>query len=253
MSFFEKLYDFDTYTAPSNVEWEFINPNGTTGLAENGSTRRWNWEDKKTESSRTGPDKPYSGSGYIYTESSSPTKDYDQFVMVTKNAIDASDRNTGINFRYSADTDNGDVQLIVEVYSDGGWHKEYDTNIKSYSNDWVLVELDLSRYHNTDMLIRITVDMLYTGSTSRKDVGIDSIMIFGKDTGNDEMMDFLGVRDVRKLRKNINTFSAKHMDKTSIATVINELKLAKPSYHNYPKGVLIVETENIIHLIKEVD
>jgi hypothetical protein len=255
MALFEKIFDFDTPEAHSNVRWRYINPHGLEGLVTDGSVRggAWNWNNTNTKSPKTGPIGPYSGSGYIYVESSSPTVKNDKFIMITEDPIDASGRNIKFSLKYSANTNGHACQLIVEVYSDGIWYKEFDQNVGSRISNWTNIDLDLKHYNNTDMLIRVTIDMLDDGTVWCKDIGIDNIAISGIDIESDEIIEFLKVRNVRKLRKNVNTFDAKHMGKIEIEAIISELKAAKPSYANYPNGVLIIETQNLVHLIKETD
>ena len=254
MSFFENIYDFDTPDAPSNLEWDYINPRAADGLNISGTLPgAWNWNDGRTPSPKVGPRAPFVGGGYIYTESSAPTTGGDKFIMVTKNAIDASYRNIELEFRYSADTNNDPCQLIVEVFYDGGWHKEFDQNIGSDESDWIPVLVDLSMYQNTDMLIRITIDVLDTGSIWQRDIGIDNIRITGLDVDDsDEIITFLQQRDVRVLYKNKGTFDAKHIDVTNIEAIVADLKNSNLPYTNYPNGIIVVESQNKIRLIKEV-
>lgn len=252
MAYFQNVYDFDTVDAPSNLLWDYINPDGSTGLnILDIVKRRWNWHNSRTKSPKCGPNGPYSGNGYIYVETSSPTKANDKFIMVTNTPIDASDRNVKINFRYSANTVGTPCQLVVEVFANDTWYKEFDQNVGSNKADWNEISLDLSKYENIDMSIRITIDLLDEGSTWKKDVGIDNIIITGGDLVTDEVIDFLGSRDIRKLQKHSTTFNAKHKTPLAISTIISEINASNLDFSNYPRGILVVESGTKIHLIKK--
>ncbi len=202
---FSKIYRFNSIEATENSDWNFINPDGTSGLSSAGgsSKRRWNWDNNTTSSSNVGPAGPVEGDGYIYTEASSPTKDKDVFSMST--TVDGSDGNVVFDMRYSADTDGDPVQLIVRAFNGKKMIKEFDKNIGGTNSDWKHISISLEHYAVPDLLIEISIVMTKGGSIWHKDVGIDYIRITGKeietDTGMSKWLRARGMKGVHGHKK----------------------------------------------------
>ncbi len=170
-----------------NSDWVFLNPDGSEGLnSSHGDFNRvWNWNHIETPSSGVGPISPVDGNGYIYTESSS-AKDRDKFSMSTE--VDGSDGNVTVSFWYSADTNNSEVQITLSAHNGSKWVKEFDKNVASDSPEWKEVEVDLTHYNNSDLKIKIVINLLRKGTTWHKDVGIDLIKIIGSDVAGETGM-----------------------------------------------------------------
>lgn len=253
---FEKIYRFNTIDASENTDWEYINPDGTTGLTSSSgsSKRKWNWDNNKTASSNVGPLEPEEGVGYIYTEASSPTKNNDKFIMRTINDIDASDENVELSFWYSADSDDDKVQLTVSIWNGNTWKKEYDQNIADTDPTWKQVEIDLTQYSNTDLRIEIKVNMKTGGDIWHKDIGIDTVRIVGGHTFNDKTQTtFFKTKNIKSNHKrHQKCFMNESYNSSEIKDIVDELEEKIESGEIVlDDDIIIKESENISHLVRK--
>ncbi|MFW6019316.1 MAG: T9SS type A sorting domain-containing protein [Bacteroidales bacterium] len=141
----------------------------------NNTQGSWDHETGSTSSGSTGPDGPYEGSGYVYTEASS---NYNTTMELTSPAIDLGYTNApSLTFYYHMyGGDMGD--LNVDVYDGSTWHQavwsKSGEKHTSGSDPWTKATIDLTSYKNSATKIRFRG---ITGSDYESDMAVDDVKI----------------------------------------------------------------------------
>ena len=190
---FNYSYTWATTTTANACDWTFSNPDGTTGLYQATSTRRWNWSNTGTTSPSVGPTGDQSGlvQGYIYTEASSPTAFNDVYIMEYNTPLDASAHDIIVSFYTNQRGDRNNAVCVVETNeADTGWiirgtyGGENDPNkrLTGATQYWAPQTIDLTGIVSAaSTKIRWVVTLPSSGTSWHNDYGLDTISMIGTD------------------------------------------------------------------------
>lgn len=241
-------YNFLTSTE-ATANFDFIGPAGT-GLLKKGG--RWNWSNTTTDSNGTGPTSGYNA-GYVYTETSSPTKGGDIFSMITKDTYDLTHSNMRINFKYNVNVSTP-TPISIHIWDGFKWDNVYTMtpSIVQLNNTWRQFELYVDDYFNNDVKIKINITTPNDGSvTYMHDVGIDNVVIvLEEDT--DSIVDFFKQYNIIKYRHFDKVFDGLTVTPTALETIINLFLtgIDLHTFEKYPDGV-IVAGDNMAYLLRK--
>lgn len=185
---FNTLYDFNTI-ASGEAGWDFA-ATGGDGLHPQNNNRKWNWSDTgRTPSLHTGPIDL--GDAFVYTETSYPTVNGDEFIMTLKKGIDMEKYNfLSVAFDRNTRT-NPEGQLFFEASSGGTW----DVVGSWIGNAETLFTptgpFDLSGYSDADFQVRFRT--LASGlPIYNNDMAITNVNIIGSGASSSPLQPVLG-------------------------------------------------------------
>ncbi|MGM0612560.1 MAG: T9SS type A sorting domain-containing protein, partial [Bacteroidota bacterium] len=144
----------------------------------NNTQGSWDHETGSTSSGSTGPDGPYEGSGYVYTEASFGGVGTNDTAELTSPSINLSKSNIPyliFNYHmYGADMG----ELNVDVYDGSTWHQgvwsKSGEQHSSGSDPWTKVTIDLTAYKDAATKIRFRG---ITGSSYNSDMSVDAVKV----------------------------------------------------------------------------
>lgn len=232
--------------------WEFSGPRGV-GIKNKGGY--WNWSDSDTPTNNTGPSSGHTH-GYVYCETGSPTKTGSVFTMTSIATFEANLSELTVSYYYNMNTD---TPVKVEVLAWDGYKWVIEDSFTPYDyelgDEWSKRSFMIENYENDDCRIRFKITILDGGKSYRKDFALDSIEIKASDADTDIIVSFFTSKDVYKRKKFNKVFEAKHKAKQEVDVIIEDFKanIETFDFSKYPDGVVIVESENIIHHFKEED
>lgn len=232
--------------------WDFVGPRGT-GLANKGG--KWNFSSLKTPSNGTGPSEGHTH-GYVYCETGSPTKTNSEFTMTTISDIDASASEITVNYWYNCNTD---TPILLEVLGWDGFKWNVEDRLQPEDHElgdvWYERTFLIENYENSDCKIRFKVTILEGGKSYKKDFALDSITISVSDTDADNITTFFTPRDIHKRKKFDKVYEAKHKTKQEVDIIVEDFKanINDFDFSKYPDGIVIQESQHIIHHFKEED
>ncbi len=238
--------------AEANDKWNFYGPK-KNGLTTKGGS--WRFGEKETPTKKTGPSKGQSH-GYVYTESSSPTQANDMFSMVSKDIFNAKDSEITVSYWFNSNTEK---PITLEVFGWNGSKWILEDKVISELGElidiWVERSFKIETYSNTDCQIKFVVTMPDSGKIYRNDFGLDSITISTSDTDNDGINNFLDTRGIHKRRKFGYKFLGKEKSKPDFDIILSAFKnnLSTFDFTKYPKGLVIEESQNIMHVFSKKD
>ncbi len=170
------VYTFGS-KASGETGWDYVGPDGNNLQNEN-TKGYWCWSNDATPASGVGP--PYgqggSGDGYVYTETSSPVEENDEFTMTLSQAVDASTYALNSSFYLSINFDDQPGELHFEVFDGSVWQPE-GIWYGSSSAVWVYANINLSSYTNADLKVRFRT--VVKGTAWKNDGAIDTVRIYG--------------------------------------------------------------------------
>lgn len=239
--------------ADSTTCWEFSGPRGT-GLQNKGG--KWNWADKSTPTSKTGPSTGHTH-GYVYMETGSPTRTGSVFTMTSIDSFEANLSEITVSYYYNMNTD-APVQVEVLAWDGFKWNIEdtFTPEEHELGDEWLQRSFTVENYNNDDCKIRFKITILNNGGKSyRKDFALDSIEVKASDGDIDTIVNFFAPKDIHKRKKFGKEFSGKHKTKQEFDTSIEDFKanIGTFDFSKYPDGIVIIESDNIIHHFKEED
>ncbi|MCF8218790.1 MAG: lamin tail domain-containing protein, partial [Bacteroidales bacterium] len=175
-------YYLKSLSLPSPLKSLFLaegfNGGGVPGNWDNNTQEPWAHETGSTTSGSTGPDGPYEGSGYVYTEASYAGIGSNATAELTSPAINLSNSNTPyLVFYYHMYGDDMGT-LNVDVYDGSTWQQSVwsKTGQQHSSNGapWTKVTIDLTSYKDAATKIRFRG---ITGSSYNSDMSVDAVMV----------------------------------------------------------------------------
>jgi len=156
--------------------FDVLNPGGSSNIGPRDTRRSWSTSSNTTPSGGVGPSSPQSGSGYIYTEASSPTVANDEFLLTWK---DDSILPVSVDF-YSNRRGNTIASLFVESEVGNEWFENLridGPDIPRNGNDvWRRSIVSLSP--NAERF-RFRVQMPPNGTIWHCDTALDNIIVSG--------------------------------------------------------------------------
>lgn len=241
------------YSKDSSLDcWEFSGPKGT-GLKNKGGY--WNWSEAGTPTTKTGPSEGHTH-GYVYCETGSPTKVGSVFTMTTISSFAASLSEIEVSYWYNMNTDYP-VQVEVLAWDGYQWVVEDDFTPFDYevADEWSQRSFKIEDYENDDCKIRFKMTVLSGGKSYRKDFALDTIEINASNADSDAIVNFFTPKDIHKRKKFGKEFNAKHKSKQEFDQSIEDFKtnIQDFDFTKYPDGIVIIESDNIIHHFKEED
>ena len=240
------------YSKDTSLEcWDFEGPRGT-GLKDKGGY--WNWSKAGTPTKKTGPLEGHTH-GYVYCETGSPTTTGSVFTMTSLDTFDASASEINVSYWYNCNTDTP-VKLEVLGWDGFQWNLEdlIQPEQHELGDDWQQRKFKIENY-NKSCKVRFKITILKGGKSYRKDFALDSITISTSDTDADNITSYLKNKGINKRKKFDKVFRANHKSKEEVSTVLEDFKdnINTFDFTKYPKGIVIEESEHIVHHFKEED
>ncbi len=241
------------YSSESTLEkWDFNAPKGTILKNKGGY---WNWSDKKTPTTKTGPKSGHSH-GYVYIESSSPTKAGDIFTMTTKDTFNAKESEIEVSYWYNCNT-IVPVQVQVQGWNGFQWMQEdsFLPLMDELEDRWIQRKFKIENYNTNDCKVRFKIIIPESAKTHRTDFAFDTITISTSEPDTDNINDYFVSKDIYKRKKFDLKFLGKHKVKEDFDNILQEFKnnINDFDFTKYPNGVLIEESQQIVHLFTEKD
>ncbi len=231
------------YSKMSSLDcWEFKGPKHN-GLQNKGGS--WNWSLKGTSTNNTGPTSGHTH-GYIYIESSSPTKKNSVFEIISKEAFDFSVEGS-VEFWYNANVSPNSVKLELQIWDGFKWVSEFTLIPQIKENKWIFVDVNLHRYTSTNCYVKFKITILTNKKVYLNDFALDSIKIISKldssiTTDIDTFLETEGLKRLKKGRKGKRFLKGSVEDLT---TLINNLEQKERT-----EDIIIHDNDNISYLIK---
>lgn len=246
-SLFSPFYD----KSSSEDQWEFVGPGGK-GL-KSGKSKYWSWSDSTTRTSKTGPTKGHTH-GYVFIESSA-SKVGDVYTMTSIEYFNAKESEIDVSYWYNSHTD---TPVKLEVLGWNGYEWLLEDSIQNdewdLKDEWSQRSFKIENYNNIDCKIRFRIQIPKGGKSYRKDFALDSISIGSTNTDIDQFIDFFEPQKIYKVKKFGNRFKG-NKTKSEFDNVLTNFKEQVKTFDftKYPKGVIIEETKNIVHVFTEKD
>lgn len=161
-------------TFPYQEGWE----NGLNGWTHDvGNDFDWILNSGGTPSGNTGPGSAYEGFDYIYTEASNPNFPGKRAAIISPCLNLSEYDNPVLHFWYHK-YGSGQGSLAVDISIDNGltWVLNHWDVYGDFGNQWNEIDIDLSAFNSTEVLIRLRV---VTGNAYSSDVAIDKLSILG--------------------------------------------------------------------------
>lgn len=224
-------YNFLSKTAEENSDFTFTNPDGSTGLGD--TSRQWNWCNDG-----------------VYTDCSSPTKKNDKFKMIS-GVCDLSKNYLNIGFSYSLDSGGQSIQLTVRGFNGDKLKDVYSVDVGSTLTGKQVLEISFEDYNNDDFYYEIEVKPMVSKKLYECDVIINNLFVATTSKETDDVIEYFVQKGVDRPKRFKNSFDCKHKTKEEIQEIIGEVGTNIGSYDttNYPDGVVIIESDQKVHVI----
>ncbi|MCF8219324.1 MAG: T9SS type A sorting domain-containing protein [Bacteroidales bacterium] len=157
---------------------EGFNGGSVPGNWTNNTQKPWDYETGSTTSGSTGPNGPYEGSGYVYTEASFGGVGANDTAALTSPSINLSNSKKPylVFYYHMYGADMG--ELNVDIYDGTTWHQgvwsKSGEQHSSGSDLWTKVAIDITAYKDADTKIRFRG---ITGSSYASDMSLDDVKV----------------------------------------------------------------------------
>lgn len=252
----DTLFDFDTAQTITDF-WVFDQTQPNT--FNNGNGAVWKQTTGSTPSRNTGPSAGQNNDGYVYIETSSPHNNGDEYTMTTVTPINFAANAVDMTYWYNMYTDQP-CQILVEGWDGTQWVAvdDYTPLSADLGDAWYQRSVTFSNFTNTDGLIRFRIVTANNGTSYQKDVALDTITLSINSKESDvlaiELVTVQGATRVKLGKRNKYTFPGKSA--VQIQAIITSILAGIANYDfakEYKHGIVIQESQNIIHVITKGD
>lgn len=248
--------DFDTANIIEDF-WAFDNTQANN--FNNGNGAVWKQTRGTTPSNSTGPSDGQNADGYVYIETSSPHNGGDWYTMTTVSAIDFTANTVDIDYWYNMNT-GVPHQILVEGWDGSAWVAVDDITpaTADLGNVWVNRSATFDSFINSDGLIRFKIVTSTSGTSWQSDVALDTITITVTPKESDslalELITISGATRVKLGKRNKFKFPGK--SSAEIRAIVQSIISGTGTYdfaNEYKHGIIVQESQNIIHVITKKD